>query len=73
MSPDNPNKPPVVFVHGLWLHAESWKNWVEFFRGNGYNAVAASWPRRQLKAQNCIPSEFPSPLISLSDSEYRHT
>src|SRR5256884_3189637 len=35
---------PVVFVHGLWLHAESWKNWVQFFRENGYEASAASWP-----------------------------
>lgn len=35
---------PVVFVHGLWLHKESWNKWLEFFRGNGYNAVAAGWP-----------------------------
>jgi pimeloyl-ACP methyl ester carboxylesterase len=34
----------VVFVHGLWLHAESWKLWVELFREKGYDAVAASWP-----------------------------
>lgn len=37
-------KPPVVFVHGLWLHAESWYRWVAFFRAHGYHAVAASWP-----------------------------
>lgn len=35
---------PVVFVHGLWLHAESWVHWIEFFRGHGYEAIAASWP-----------------------------
>lgn len=35
---------PVVFVHGLWLHAESWQPWVELFRQRGYRAVAASWP-----------------------------
>lgn len=35
---------PVVFVHGLWLHAESWKSWVQLFRENGYEASAASWP-----------------------------
>src|SRR5260370_4709076 len=43
MSPAN-GKPPVVFVHGLWLHAESWNKWVEFFKENGYAARAASWP-----------------------------
>jgi pimeloyl-ACP methyl ester carboxylesterase len=34
----------IVFVHGLWLHAESWNKWLEFFRENGYDAIAASWP-----------------------------
>jgi pimeloyl-ACP methyl ester carboxylesterase len=34
----------IVFVHGLWLHAESWTPWMEFFRGKGYEASAASWP-----------------------------
>ena len=44
MSPDHSTKNPVVFVHGLWLHAESWNPWIEFFRQNGYRAVAANWP-----------------------------
>lgn len=44
MSADNSAKTPIVFIHGLWLHAESWKPWLEFFRANGYQAVAASWP-----------------------------
>ncbi|HTO98291.1 MAG TPA: alpha/beta hydrolase [Myxococcales bacterium] len=43
MAPQSP-KPPVMFVHGLWLHAESWSNWVELFREHGYDARAASWP-----------------------------
>src|SRR5215208_1041420 len=38
------SKNPIVFVHGLWLHAESWKNWIDFFRGHGYEAMAANWP-----------------------------
>jgi pimeloyl-ACP methyl ester carboxylesterase len=35
---------PVVFIHGLWLHAESWKNWIDLFRGAGYEPIAPSWP-----------------------------
>jgi len=35
---------PVIFVHGLWLHAESWKKWIDFFHENGYETTAASWP-----------------------------
>ena len=41
---DTPAKRPLVFVHGLWLHAESWHRWIELFRSSGYDAVAAQWP-----------------------------
>jgi pimeloyl-ACP methyl ester carboxylesterase len=35
---------PVVFIHGLWLHASSWEPWVELFRERGYAPVAPGWP-----------------------------
>jgi pimeloyl-ACP methyl ester carboxylesterase len=35
---------PVVFVHGLWLHAESWSSWVDRFTETGYAASALGWP-----------------------------
>lgn len=44
MSANESTRTPIVFVHGLWLHAESWNSWIAFFRANGYTAVAASWP-----------------------------
>src|SRR5260370_41968368 len=44
MPPENTSKIPTVFVHGLWLHAESWNSWMQFFRERGYQATAASWP-----------------------------
>jgi pimeloyl-ACP methyl ester carboxylesterase len=37
-------RPPVVFVHGLWLLPSSWDRWVELFEEAGYAPVAASWP-----------------------------
>jgi alpha-beta hydrolase superfamily lysophospholipase len=37
-------RPPVVFVHGLWLHASSWQPWVDLFREQGYDASAPGWP-----------------------------
>src|SRR5712675_1436475 len=39
-----PIRTPVVFIHGLWVHGESWRPWIELFRRNGYDAVAAKWP-----------------------------
>jgi non-heme chloroperoxidase len=35
---------PVVFVHGLWLHADSWGPWVDRFRQAGYEPSAPGWP-----------------------------
>ena len=35
---------PVVFIHGLWLHATSWTPWLELFREAGYEPVAPGWP-----------------------------
>ena len=35
---------PVVFVHGLWLHATSWQPWVERFTREGYRPLAPGWP-----------------------------
>ena len=38
------NRPPVVFVHGLWLHATSWQPWAELFAEHGYEPHLADWP-----------------------------
>jgi alpha-beta hydrolase superfamily lysophospholipase len=35
---------PVVFIHGLWVHASSWQPWIDRFEHEGYTAVAPLWP-----------------------------
>src|SRR3569833_3523246 len=35
---------PVVFVHGLWLHATSWNPRIDHFRAAGYAPIAPGWP-----------------------------
>jgi non-heme chloroperoxidase len=35
---------PVVFVHGLWLLANSWDRWAELFENAGYSALTPGWP-----------------------------
>jgi len=35
---------PVVFIQGLWLHADSWRPWVEHFTRAGYRPLAPGWP-----------------------------
>jgi len=40
----NSQPTPVVFVHGLWLHADSWAQWVQLFKELGYAPIAPGWP-----------------------------
>jgi pimeloyl-ACP methyl ester carboxylesterase len=36
---------PVLFIHGLWLHARSWDTWIDHFAKAGYAAGSApGWP-----------------------------
>jgi pimeloyl-ACP methyl ester carboxylesterase len=37
-------KHPVLFIHGLWLHATSWTPWEQMFEQAGYEAMSPGWP-----------------------------
>lgn len=37
-------RPPVVFIHGLWLLPTSWDRWCELFEARGYTALTPGWP-----------------------------
>jgi pimeloyl-ACP methyl ester carboxylesterase len=34
----------VLFIHGLWIHGDSWKPWQDLFEGEGYTTFAPGWP-----------------------------
>lgn len=38
------NPAPVLFIHGLWLHASSWQPWADLFAREGYQPLAPGWP-----------------------------
>jgi pimeloyl-ACP methyl ester carboxylesterase len=40
----SPTKPPVVFIHGLWLHSTSWTPWAEMFAAAGHQTYTPEWP-----------------------------
>jgi pimeloyl-ACP methyl ester carboxylesterase len=37
-------RPPVAFIHGLWLLPSSWDRWVTYFEDAGYTAITPGWP-----------------------------
>ena len=38
------NPTPVIFIHGLWVHASSWDPWADLFAQEGYEPLAPGWP-----------------------------
>jgi pimeloyl-ACP methyl ester carboxylesterase len=37
-------RPPVVFIHGLWLLPSSWDRWATAFEEAGYAPLTPGWP-----------------------------
>jgi pimeloyl-ACP methyl ester carboxylesterase len=37
-------RPPVVFVHGLWLLPSSWDRWADHFQAAGFVSLTPGWP-----------------------------
>jgi pimeloyl-ACP methyl ester carboxylesterase len=37
-------RPPVVFIHGLWLLPSSWDRWAAVFKKAGYTTLTPGWP-----------------------------
>ena len=46
-------KRTIVFIHGLWIHASSWKNWMEFFNHHGYETLNPAWPGDSATVAEC--------------------
>jgi non-heme chloroperoxidase len=53
-------KTPVVFLHGLWLLANSWDRWASAFEKAGYVAVIPNWPDdpKSVRETNERPGTF---------------
>ena len=41
---DASGRPAIVLVHGLWLLAESWRDWRALLEDAGYATLAPGWP-----------------------------
>lgn len=38
------NANTIVLIHGLWMTALCWENWIERYTAQGYHVIARSWP-----------------------------
>jgi pimeloyl-ACP methyl ester carboxylesterase len=65
-------KPPVIFVHGLWLLSSSWDRWREVFEAAGYSTLAPGWPDdpETVDEANADPDVFARKTIGLVADHY---
>jgi pimeloyl-ACP methyl ester carboxylesterase len=43
----NTGQIPLLLIHGAWLSARSWENYVEYFGARGYAVSTPEWPRKE--------------------------
>jgi alpha-beta hydrolase superfamily lysophospholipase len=58
---------PVIFLHGLWLHATSWQPWMELFASAGYRPSAPGWPHEPATIEEA--RDHPEAVANLSIDE----
>src|SRR6266849_8078045 len=59
-------RPPVVFIHGLWLLPSSWDRWAKVFEDAGYTALTPGWPDdpETVEEANANPEVFAKKSIA---------
>jgi alpha-beta hydrolase superfamily lysophospholipase len=40
------HRAPLMLIHGAWLSARSWENYVDYFEQRGFAVTAPEWPRK---------------------------
>ena len=63
---NNLGKPPVIFVHGLWLLPSSWDRWTAYFESLGYSTLTPGWPDdpKTVEEANSNPEVFAGKSIA---------
>jgi pimeloyl-ACP methyl ester carboxylesterase len=56
---------PLVFIHGLWMHATSWDDWSDLFTDSGYQCIAPGWPGDSSTVDETRANAFPAPARPL--------
>ena len=47
MEAGSTHKPPLMLIHGAWLSARSWENFVDYFEHRGFAVSTPEWPRKE--------------------------
>ena len=70
MAGDKPT--PVLFIHGLWVHSDAWKPWVDLYAAAGYEPIVTGWPgdRESVAATRANPADLNNVGIDAITKKY---
>jgi pimeloyl-ACP methyl ester carboxylesterase len=63
MSPDT-----IVLIHGLWVTARSWEDWVPYYRQAGYEVLAPSYPGLEIEVEALRADPSPVEELTIEDT-----
>ncbi|MGB4777381.1 alpha/beta hydrolase [Microbacterium sp.] len=65
-------RPPIAFVHGLWLLSSSWDRWRDLAEEAGYTTIAPTWPDDppSVEAARSNPDAFASKMVQEVTDHY---
>ena len=59
---------PVLFIHGLWLHARSWDPWIDHFPAPGTRRPPPAGPATRTRSRRPGHTRKPSPTTASTTS-----
>ena len=66
------NSSPIVLIHGLWMTALCWEEWIAHYTAKGHRVIAKSWPGMDVGIDEL--GAIPPPLPTLeSPKSWRTT
>jgi len=58
----------IVFIHGAWLTARSWENFIPYFEQKGYTCIVPEWPYRDKSVEE-LREHTPPELAEIGVTE----
>lgn len=57
----------IVLIHGLWMTALSWENWVARYTEQGHSVIAKSWPGMDIDIEELRRNPDPIARLGIDD------
>ncbi|MGZ3690076.1 MAG: alpha/beta hydrolase [Pseudobdellovibrio sp.] len=59
-------KPPVVFIHGMYMTPACWKEWITYFKKENYQVTAPAWPQHEGSVEELRDLKHMNSLVKLT-------